>query len=72
MGSHGGGTFLLIYIPCVILVAFPLMMAELMIGRRGRSNTVHSVRDVAEQDGVSPLWQSIGWLGLLTSFLIFS
>jgi len=72
MGEHGGGTFLLIYIPSVLLVAFPLMMAELMIGRRGRSNPIHSIDLIAKQDKISPLWQSIGWLGILTGFLIFS
>ncbi|MBX2848519.1 MAG: sodium-dependent transporter [Acidiferrobacterales bacterium] len=72
MGRHGGGTFLLVYIPCVLIVAFPLMLAEFMIGRRGRSNPVHSIVKIAKQDELSKLWQIIGWLGILTSFLIFS
>ena len=72
MGRHGGGTFLLVYIPCVLLVAFPLMMAEFVIGRRGRSNPVHSIANIARKDKLSGVWQIIGWLGMLISFLIFS
>ena len=72
LGAHGGGTFLLIYIPCVFLVAFPLIMAELMIGRQGRASTIESIKVIAEEERASGLWQAIAWLGILTSFLIFS
>ena len=72
MGVHGGGTFLVVYIPCLIFIAFPLMMAELMIGRRGHSNPVHSIIKISRQEKKTILWQVIGWLGIVTSFLIFS
>jgi len=72
LGVHGGGTFLLIYIPCVLLIAFPLIMAELMIGRMGQSNPVRAIQKIASQERLSTLWQAIGWLGIITSFLIFS
>ena len=71
-GTHDGGTFLLIYIPCVLLIAFPLMIAEIMIGRRGRANPIHAVRKIARDERVSSLWQSIGWLGVLTGLAVFS
>ena len=71
MGQHGGGTFLLVYIPCLFLVAFPLMMSELMIGRQGRSNPVHAIINVARLHKLKIAWQIIGWLGIITSFLIF-
>jgi len=72
LGAHGGGTFLLVYLPCVLLVAFPLIMAELMIGRRGRGGAMQSLRTIAQEEHASGLWQAIAWLGILTSFLIFS
>ena len=71
LGLHGG-TFLYVYIACVILVALPLMIAELLIGRVGRANPVKSVHSIVVQEKKSSLWASIGWLGILTSFLIFS
>jgi len=72
LGVHGGGTFLLVYIPCVLLVAFPLVMAELMIGRMGKANPVHAITRISEEQRLSSLWKIIGWLGVLTSFLVFS
>ena len=72
LGEHGGGTFLLVYILCVLLVAFPLVMAELMIGRMGRGSPVQAIQRIAEKQHLSSLWAAIGWLGVLTSFLVFS
>ena len=72
LGLHGGGTFLLVYIPCVILVAFPLIMAELMIGRMGRGSPVQAIQRITNKQKLSSLWTVIGWLGVLTSFLVFS
>jgi len=72
LGVHGGGTFLLVYIPCVLLVAFPLVMAELMIGRMGRGSPVHAISRIVRKQRLSTMWTAIGWLGILTSFLVFS
>ena len=72
LGVHGGGTFLLVYIPCVLLVALPLVMAELMIGRMGRGSPVQAIKRITEKQRLSSLWTVIGWLGVLTSFLVFS
>lgn len=47
-------------------------MAELMIGRMGQSNPVYSIKNIAHEERLSTLWQAIGWLGIITSFLIFS
>ncbi|MFT7526089.1 MAG: NSS family neurotransmitter:Na+ symporter [Arenicella sp.] len=72
LGLHGGGTFLVVYIPCVFLIAFPLMMSEIMIGRSGRANPVHAVRRIAKRQKLSSLWQIMGWLGMIAGFLVFS
>jgi len=71
LGIHGG-TFLWVYIACVILVAFPLILAELWIGRVGQSNPVYSIRKITQEQRKSGLWEVIGWLGIVTSFMIFS
>ena len=72
MGQHGGGTFLAVYIPCLLLVAFPLMLAEVLIGRRGHSNPVDSVAEAAQDAGTTSLWQAISWVSMFTAFVIFS
>ncbi len=71
LGTHGG-TFLYVYVACVLLVAFPLIIAELLIGRVGQGNPVNSIRAITKEERKSGLWEVIGWLGILTSFLIFS
>ena len=71
LGLHGG-TFLYVYVACVLLVAFPLIIAELLIGRVGQGNPVTSIRAIVKEERRSSLWEVIGWMGILTSFLIFS
>lgn len=39
-GAYGGGAFLLSYIVIVALVGFPVMLAELSIGRATQKNVV--------------------------------
>ena len=34
-GTNGGGAFVLIYIACAVLIALPILVAELQLGRHG-------------------------------------
>ena len=68
-GVYGGGAFVLIYIGCVILVGLPLMITELIIGRRGQENPVGAFQKL-DRSG-SP-WQIAGWLGVASGFIILS
>ncbi len=36
LGQNGGGAFLAVYLLTIALIGIPIMMAEVMIGRRGR------------------------------------
>ncbi len=71
-GMHAGGTFLLIYLPSVVLIALPLMVSELMIGRIGGSHPVKTMRTIVDRLRLSSLWPAIGWLGMVTSLTVFS
>ena len=71
LGVHGG-TYFYVYITCVLLVGFPLIVAELMIGRLGQADPVKSISKIAYDERRAQLWQSIGWLGVVASLLIFS
>ncbi|WP_260259228.1 sodium-dependent transporter [Vibrio intestinalis] len=44
--SNGGAAFLVIYLAMVFLLAFPMLVAELTIGRHGQSNPIASLRSV--------------------------
>ena len=37
-GEYGGGAFVLVYLACLVVIGLPVMMAEIMVGRRGRQN----------------------------------
>ncbi len=71
-GEHGGGAFVLIYLLCVALVGLPVMMAEILLGRRGRQSPMNTMRLLAEEAGASPRWAWVGWCGVLAGFLILS
>jgi len=71
-GEHGGGAFVLVYILCIIGIGLPILMAEVMLGRRGRQSPINTMRTLAEEEGTSPYWQYLGWMGVLAGFLILS
>jgi len=71
-GEHGGSAFVLVYILCVAALGIPMMMAEVMLGRRGRQSPVNTMQTLAEETGVSQWWQIIGWSGTVAGVLILS
>jgi NSS family neurotransmitter:Na+ symporter len=71
-GENGGGAFVLIYLACVVCVGLPIMMAETIIGRRGRRSPINSLKAIAEEEGLSSQWQLLGWLGVVAGFIVLS
>ncbi len=71
-GENGGGAFVLVYLVCVVAIGLPVMMAEVMIGRRGRQSPINTMRALAEEEGKNPTWQYLGWMGVLAGFAILS
>jgi len=69
-GENGGGAFVVVYLACVFLIGVPVLMAELMIGRRGKASPPHAVANVAEESGASRQWQWVGAMGVLAAFMI--
>ncbi len=47
--ENGGGAFVLIYLVSVLLLALPIMIAEVMIGRRGKQNPVNCLRFLSNE-----------------------
>jgi len=71
-GENGGGAFVLVYLACIALVGIPIMMAETMMGRRGRQSPVNTMRDLSIEAGMGKAWVGIGWMGVLAGLLILS
>ena len=68
-GIYGGGAFVFVYLFCVLIVGLPLMITELLIGRRAQRNPVGAFKALHHEK--SP-WQLTGWLGVASGFLILS
>ena len=49
-GENGGGAFVLVYLACLVLIGLPVMMAEILVGRRGRQNPVNSLHSLAIEE----------------------
>jgi len=71
-GQNGGGAFVMVYLLCVVAIGLPIMIAETMLGRRGRQSPINAILTLAEEAKVSPNWHYIGWLGMVAGFLILS
>ena len=65
-GNHGGAAFILIYLGCVFIFGLPIMIAEFTIGRRSKASTGGAYQALAP----GTKWKWVGYLGVLTGFLI--
>ncbi|HHJ34766.1 MAG TPA: sodium-dependent transporter [Gammaproteobacteria bacterium] len=71
-GENGGGTFVLVYLLCIALIGLPIMMAEIMLGRRGKRSPINTMRALAKDEHRNPGWAWLGWMGVVAGFLILS
>ncbi len=71
-GENGGGAFVLVYLLCVLAIGIPIMIAEIMMGRRGRQSPINTMQFLAEEANVDKRWHYLGWMGVLAGFLILS
>lgn len=72
IGVNGGSAFVLIFIAAIIFLSIPLMMTEIMLGRRGQKNPFTAMKVLAHEAGASPLWAWVGGMGMLAGVLILS
>ncbi|ALP52768.1 transporter [Candidatus Tenderia electrophaga] len=71
-GENGGGAFVLVYLVCIAGIGIPIMMAEVLLGRRGRQSPINTMATLAREAKHSPHWKYLGWSGVLAGFLILS
>lgn len=72
MGENGGGAFILVYLLCVFLLGIPILIAELLIGRRARHSPGYAMRWLSREAKRSRVWEITGWATMLAGFLILS
>ena len=70
--ENGGAAFLLMYLILAFLLAYPALMAELVIGRHTRANMVTALDSIAVSRSAKKLGRLTGYAGMLTASLILS
>jgi len=71
-GQNGGGAFVLVYLVCVIVIGMPVMMSEVLIGRRGRRNPIATMELLGKEEGSTANWRWVGIMGVFGGILILS
>ncbi|MDH3994151.1 MAG: sodium-dependent transporter, partial [Gammaproteobacteria bacterium] len=69
-GENGGAAFVLVYLACAFGIGVPILMSELLIGRRGQGSPPSAMATVAGQSGKSQQWKWVGGMGLLAAYTI--
>ncbi|MCG8370699.1 MAG: sodium-dependent transporter [Proteobacteria bacterium] len=71
VGVSGGGAFVLVYLACVLLIAVPILITELWIGRAGGHSPPIAMANVARQGGLSPgPWSLVGYMAMVVGYFI--
>ena len=71
-GTEGGAAFVLIYLLCIVAIGVPIMISEILIGRRSGNSPINAMKKSALDSGASSLWQLVGWTGIIAGVLILS
>lgn len=70
--AHGGGMFVLCYAAALVVLAWPLLQAELMLGRWCRRSIVPGFERVALASGARREWRLIGWMMLAAGTMVLA
>src|SRR6056300_1688634 len=70
--ANGGAAFVLVYLILAFLLAYPVLMAELILGRHAHGNAVDALITVSR----TPVARSLAWIsgsaGVIVAALILS
>lgn len=70
--SNGGGAFLLVYLVMILVVAFPMLVVEMAIGRYGQANPVDSMKSLTTNPLGKTIGGLVGWIGLSVPSLVLA
>ena len=68
VGNNGGAAFIVVYLLCLLLIGFPVFMAEMIIGRTSQTSPSGAFLKL----GGKPIWSWAGKLTILTGFIVSS
>ncbi len=70
--ENNGGAFVLVYLAAIAMVGAPIMVAEILLGRRSQRNAVGAFRLLARDKPGGRAWVGVGVLGVVSGFVILS
>ena len=65
--ENNGGAFVIVYLVAILVLGLPIMMAEILIGRRAQLSAVPAFEKLG-----SKRWSIVGWLGVASGTTILS
>jgi NSS family neurotransmitter:Na+ symporter len=71
-GTNGGGAFVLIYLGCILIIGLPIMISEIIIGRKAGNSPINAMKNIALESKKTSMWQIVGWSGIFAGILILS
>lgn len=72
VASNGGAAFVLVYLILTFIVAYPVLMAELVIGRHSQSNMVDALKKISVGNLAKKIGAGTGYWALVVVSLILS
>jgi NSS family neurotransmitter:Na+ symporter len=70
--DNDGGTFVLVYLFCIALVGMPIMLAEILLGRRAQASSVPAIEKLSADVPGGKNWGVVGWVGVIAGMVILS
>ncbi|MCY3808187.1 MAG: sodium-dependent transporter [Gemmatimonadetes bacterium] len=72
--ENEGGAFVLVYLVCIAAVGLPIMIAELLIGRRSQKSAVGALKEAVASKWPGGRWLggAVGFWGVLAGFILLS
>ncbi len=72
VGEEGGAVYLYTYLIVALVIALPLLMAEIAMGRKSGMSAIDGVYSLARAESQSRDWGIVAWTGTLTAFFILT
>lgn len=70
--EHGGSVFILAYLVFVLLVAYPVLVAEMAIGRRARANPFTGVARLKAEASLGYLWYFVAAFAFIAALVLLA
>lgn len=68
-GQNGGGSFMLVYIICLIVLGIPSLIMEFAVGRAAQTSPIHMYKKL-EKPGQK--WGGFGWVCLVGNLALMA